>query len=477
MGMETLTIINGRVIDPASGLDEVLDVRLVGGRVEAVGRLTESERSSLDGPVLDASGLLVCPGLIDPHVHLREPGQEEKETIATGSAAAVAGGFTSVCCMPNTVPAIDDDARVEFVYRRAQRAGLANVFPVGAITRGREGRELAEIGLMAEAGAVGFSDDGVAVASAGVMSKAMTYIAMTGKVVMQHCEDPELGGGVMNAGALATKLGLAGWPRVAEELIIQRDILLNVSQNLGARYHVQHLSSGGSVEMVRQARADLFGQVHITAEASPHHLLLTEETCRDYNPMYKMNPPLRQRRDVEAILEGIADGTITVLATDHAPHTPEEKALEFDRAPYGIVGLESALACYIRALIEPEIIDWPAMLAMVTINPARLCGLTGKGTLAPTSDGDVTLIDPTQSWTIDADRFAGRSRNCPFDGWMVRGRAVGTIVGGQIKLLRDPERLRSPNTTTARPPADERELLISLDNRLAQWPETAGVRN
>lgn len=436
--MSTLTIRGGRVIDPANQIDEVTDLVLDAGKVARLGKVTKPT-----GRVINAAGCIVSPGLIDIHVHFREPGQEEKETIATGAAAAVNGGFTSVCCMPNTKPALDDDSRVEFVYRQAQRAHLANVYPVGAITKGREGKELAEIALMAASGAVGFTDDGVGVASAAVMNKALTYIAMTGKVLMQHCEDPELGGGVMNAGSLATRLGLPGWPRVAEEAMIQRDILLNLSQNIGCRYHVQHLSSGGSVEMIRRARHDLFGQAHVTAEASPHHLLLTEDSCATYDPNFKMNPPLRTRRDIEAILAGIKDGTITILATDHAPHTREEKELEFSAAPFGILGLECALPLYIRSLIESGTIDWPQMLAMMTVNPARLCPLPGKGTLAIGADADVTIIDPKDQWTVDVNDFKSKSRNCPFDGWKVTGRAIATIVGGEIKLLRDKSRMKS----------------------------------
>ncbi len=458
--MPTLAIRNGRVIDPANDLDEVTDLLIVDGKVRKLGRLSNDEAASADEGCIDASGCIVSPGLIDVHVHFREPGQEEKETIATGSAAAIAGGFTSVCCMPNTEPAIDDDGRVDFVYHMAARANLANVFPVGAVTRGREGKELAEIGLMAEAGAVGFTDDGVAVGSANVMAKALTYITMTGKVLMQHCEDPELGGGVMNAGTLSTRLGLAGWPRVAEELIIQRDVLLNQSQHLGCRYHVQHVSSGGSVDILRRARHDLFGQAHITAEASPHHLLLTEEQCAHYETNYKMNPPLRSRRDIEALRAGIVDGTITILATDHAPHTQEEKELEFAAAPFGIIGLESALPMYRLALIETETIDWPQMLAMMTINPARLCQLEGKGTLSEGADGDVTIIDPKLEWTIDATQFASKSRNCPWDGQKATGRAVATIVGGQVKLIRDPDRLRcSPGEAK---PIEAGDLLMGL---------------
>lgn len=442
--MPRLTIRNGRVIDPAQQLDQQTDVVLEHGKVIFIGKVTDPATDG-DSRVIDASGCIVSPGLIDIHVHFREPGQEHKETIATGSAAAVAGGFTSVCCMPNTSPALDDDSRIEYVYRQAQRANLANVFPVGAITKGRKGEELAEIALMSASGAVGFSDDGVAVASASVMNKALAYIAMTGKVLMQHCEDPELGGGAMNAGAIATRLGLAGWPRVAEELIIQRDILLNRHQNFAARYHVQHLSSGGSVELIRQARADLFGQAAVTAEASPHHLLLTDEACVGYDTNYKMNPPLRSRRDVEALLEGVRDGTITILATDHAPHTQSEKELEFAAAPYGIVGLEPALALYVKALIDSETIDWPHLLALMTINPALLCGLTGKGTLAVGADADVTIINPNHTSTITDESFAGKSRNCPFIGWEINTLPLATIVAGDIKILRDPARLRGGN--------------------------------
>ncbi len=443
----TLILQGGRVIDPANDIDRIADIVLVGGKVQSVGRVSRPD--TVGDSVLDCSGLIVTPGLIDIHVHFREPGQEEKETIATGAAAAIEGGFTSVCCMPNTSPALDDDGRIEFVYHQARRADLANVFPIGAITKAREGKALAEIGLMAAAGAVGFSDDGVAVASAAVMAKALAYVAMTGRVLMQHCEDPELGGGAMNAGPLATRLGLAGWPRVAEEVIIQRDILLNMRQHIGCRYHVQHLSSGGSVALIRRARHDLFGQAHITAEVSPHHLLLTEDECRTYDPNYKMNPPLRSRRDIEELLLGVKEGVITILATDHAPHTQEEKEVEFAAAAYGILGLECALPLYIKALIETGTLDWPAMIAMMTVNPARLCPLPGKGELSPGGDADITLIDPKENWTIDAQEFKSKSRNCPFHGWSVTGRAVGAIVGGNVKMLRDPARASQLEPTPA----------------------------
>jgi dihydroorotase len=464
--MARIVLQGGRVLDPANDLDTVTDLTLDQGRVASLDRVSKPE--TVADQVIDASGLIVAPGLIDPHVHLREPGQEDKETIATGASAAVAGGFTTICCMPNTAPTLDDDSRVEFVYRQAERAGLAHVYPVGAVTRRREGKELAEIGLMAQAGAVGFTDDGTAVGSAGVMHKALSYVAMTGQVLMQHCEDPELGGGVMNASALATRLGLAGWPRVAEELIIQRDLMLGRHQNFAARYHVQHLSSGGSVELIRQARRDLFAHEQVTAEVTPHHLLLTEDACADYDPNFKMNPPLRTERDIEALLEGIADGTITVLGTDHAPHTKEEKELEFAAAPFGIIGLESALAMYVKALIDSETIDWPHLIRMMSANPAALCHLTDKGALHIGADADVTLIDPNHGWTIDADTFASKARNCPFHGWAARGRAIGTIVAGQIKLLRDGERLRQTPKDTAPIPGEARDLLADGNPALAR---------
>jgi dihydroorotase len=450
--MAKLTLIGGRLIDPANDIDTVTDLVLDDGKVAFIGK-----QSTPDGPTLDASGCIVAPGLIDVHVHFREPGQEEKETIATGSAAAVAGGFTSVCCMPNTSPTIDDDSMIEFVYKQAAKANLANVYPIGAATKKREGEELAEIGLMHKAGAVGFSDDGTPVGSAKVMHQALRYIAMTGQVFMQHCEDPELGGGAMNAGPLASKLGLPGWPALAEELMIARDIMIAESLNYSARWHAQHMTTAGGAALLREARAryveavkvggaprDAFadtGLGRITGEVSPHHLLLTEQACANYDTLAKMNPPLRTQRDIDALLEAVADGTISLLATDHAPHTREQKEREFALAPYGIIGLECALALYIKALIEPGVIDWPRLIAMTSTNHAQLCGLKGKGTLSVGADADVTVIDPQHEWTIDVGTFAGKSANCPFDGWDVKGRAIATIVGGQTKLCLDPGRI------------------------------------
>ncbi len=439
---ETLLIKSGRVIDPASKHDAVADVLLEHGKVMGIFKPGKAPlKPKVKVKTIDAKGCIVTPGLIDTHTHMREPGNEEKETILTGATAAVRGGYTSICCMPNTQPAIDDNGRIEFIYRQSLQADMANVFPLGTITKRREGKELAEIGLMAGAGAVGFSDDGFGVASASVMSKVLSYIAMTGKPLMQHCEDADLAGGAMNAGALASKLGIAGMPRVAEELMLQRDLLLNLGQNIGCKYHMLHVSTAGAVERLRQARATPEGARLITAEATPHHLLLTEEACSDYNSVFKVNPPLRTKKDNAALVEGVKDGTITILATDHAPHTREEKELEFAQAPYGMIGLECSLALFIKALVNSGAIDWAKLVELMTLNPAQLVGLSNKGRLAPGMDADVTVINPEHEWTIDSAQFASKSRNCPFDGWKVKGRAVVTVVGGSVKFALDDTRL------------------------------------
>ncbi len=423
MAPPTILIKNGRVIDPGQSLDQVCDVLLADGRVRQVGRVTAKAEQTID-----AKGLIVSPGLIDIHVHLREPGDEEEETVASGSAAAVAGGFTSIACMANTRPPLDDATAIEFIYRQAARAGRCNVFPIGAITKGRAGKELAEMGQMVRAGAVGFSDDGSCVANSAVMLRAFQYIRMFDRPIIQHCEDRDLSaGGVMHAGYASVRLGLPGIPAMAEELILQRD--LRLARETNARYHVAHVSAAGSVNLVRRAKHD---GVRVTAEVCPHHLLLTDEACAAYDPNLKMNPPLRGRDDVRACLDGVVDGTIDCLVTDHAPHATQEKELTFNDAPFGIIGLETALPLYVKALIEPGLLDWPALIERMTTRPARVLGLT-KGSLREGADADVTLIDPKAAWTIDVGSFHSKSRNCPFDGWQVTGRAVATIVGGEIK--------------------------------------------
>ncbi len=440
--MPSILITNGRLIDPASGRDEVTDVAIQDGTVVEIGRGLASAGAD---EVIDAEGLIVSPGLIDPHVHLRQPGQSERETIETGTAAAVAGGFTTVVCMPNTAPAIDTPEVVEWVIAKAAAVGLCRVFPVGAASVGRKGEQLAEIGLMADAGAVGFSDDGDVVADAGLMLSALRAVKQTGFAFMQHCQEPSLTRGAsMNAGPLATRLGLIGWPSVAEEIIIERDIRLN--RAIGCRYHVQHISAAGSVEIVRAARSNADGRELITAEASPHHLLLTDDACDGYNTNAKMNPPLRTQTDCDAIRQGVADGVITVLGTDHAPHTAESKAADFESASFGITGLETALPLYAEALVHSGAIDWPRLIKLMTLNPAKLCGLEGHG-LGQISVGgpaDLTLIDPDQVWTHRVEDSRSKARNSPFDGRTLRGRAVATIVNGEIRH-RDP--VRSPAAT------------------------------
>ena len=423
--MSTVLIQNGTLLDPSAGdAERRADLLLRDGKVAAVGtNLGKADR------VIDAAGKYVTPGLIDIHVHFREPGDEEEETVASGAAAAVAGGFTTVCCMPNTKPSLDNEGMIEFILREAKRARLANVYPIGAITKGREGKELAEIGSMHERGAVAFSDDGVGVADPSVMRKALQYCRMFDALIMQHCEEPALTGGSMHAGLVSTSLGLSGVPAEAEQLMIARDILLD--RTIGCRYHVQHISTAGSVELVRRAKRD--GMHWVTAEVAPHHLLLTDEACRSYDTNYKMNPPLRTAADVRACIEGVKDGTIDVLATDHAPHLAEEKELEFPYAPFGILGLEPALPLYVKALVEPGHITWMRLVEMMSTRPAQLVKLGSKGTLHVGGDADVTIIDPALKWRIDIEQFKSKSRNCPFHGWDVTGRAVMTIVGGDVK--------------------------------------------
>ena len=420
---QSILIRGGRVIDPSQEIDEVLDVRIAGGTIAAIGRAAAGGADE----TIDAGGRLVVPGLIDMHVHLREPGFEDKETIESGTAAAVAGGFTAVACMPNTEPPLHSDAQIEFVLRQAERVAHCRVYPIGAITKDRAGRELAEIGLMVRAGAVAFSDDGTGIADAGVCLRAMRYVGQFGCLFIQHCEEPSLSGGVMNAGVTATRLGLPGMPAIAEVVMAQRDITL--ARAAGVRYHVAHVSSAQTVELVRRAKAE---GAAVTAEVCPHHLLLTEECCATYDTNYKISPPLRTQADVDACRAGVADGTIDCLVTDHAPHTHSEKELGFLDAPFGIVGLETALGLFVKALIEPGLIDWPELIRAMSTRPAELLGIAG-GTLRVGRPADVTIIDPRAEWTVDAARLRSRSQNTPFDGWTLRGRAERTIVGGALR--------------------------------------------
>jgi len=417
-----LLIKGGRVICPAQGIDRKADVLIRDGRIAAIGEFEETVGT------LDARGMVVAPGLIDMHVHFREPGKEEEETIASGSAAAVAGGFTTVAVMPNTDPPVDDEAAVAFQVRQGERAGKARVVPVGCVSAGRAGEHIAELGQMTRAGAVAFSDDGSCVANARLMRGALQYASMFDKPIIDHCEDADLmGKGVMHRGVWSVKLGLDGIPPAAEEIMVARDITL--AEATGGRLHVAHVSAEGSIDLIRRAKAR---GVAVTCEATVHHLVLTDEYVASFDPVYKMNPPLRSDEHLEALRAALADGTIDAIVTDHAPHAPEEKDVEFSEAPFGVIGLESAIPVLVTRLIAPGLLSWPQAIEAMTVAPARILGLEG-GTLEVGRPADVTVIDPDAEWTLDAAAFASKSRNCPFDGWHVRGRALVTIVGGEIK--------------------------------------------
>jgi dihydroorotase len=420
----SLLIRNGRVVDPAASVDAVQDVLVAGDRIERLGR----ELPAPDGAtVVDATGKVVCPGFIDIHVHLREPGFEYKETVATGTRAAAAGGFTAVCCMANTHPVNDNRSITDYIRARAATEGAVRVYPIGAVTRGLGGKELAELAELAEAGCVAFSDDGKCVMNAALYRRAMEYTLPFGAPVISHAEDDHLAdGGAMHEGVVSTELGMPGVPAAAEDVMVARDILL--AELTGAHLHIAHVSTAGAVRLVREAKAR---GVHVTAEVTPHHLLLTDEAVRSFDANTKMNPPLRSRRDAEALLEGLLDGTIDCIATDHAPHAQSEKEGEFDLAAFGIVGLETAVGLLLDRLVRPGILPLPTLVARLSRNPARLLGLPG-GSLAPGAPADLTILDPAAEWTVNPARFESRSRNTPFGGWSLTGRPWKTIVGGRI---------------------------------------------
>lgn len=419
-----LLIKNGHVIDPANNIDRDCDVLIADGQIAEVG-----EVQTADTRIIDASGKLVVPGLIDIHVHFREPGDEEEETIASGSAAAVAAGFTSVVCMPNTKPTIENETDVEYIHRKARQARKTHVYTMGAITKGREGVELAEMGFMSEAGAVGFTDDGRGVCDPAVMLRALKYAAMFDVVIAQHCQDQRYAGdGVMNAGYYSTILGLPGIDPLAEEAMLWRDI--QFVKKTGVRYHAQHISTAGSVELIRDAKEQ---GLPVSCEVTPHHLLLTEADCAEYDTNFKVNPPLRTSDDVRALTKAVADGVVDALVTDHAPHLQSEKELEFLAAPFGIVGLECALGLYVKALIEPGVLDWPGLIELISTKPAKIIGVD-KGTLGKGKQADVTIIDPDAAYKIDTNSFRSKSRNCPYHGWAVKGKVEKTIVGGEIRF-------------------------------------------
>ena len=420
----SLLIRGGRIVDPANAVDAVQDLLIENGQIARMAaRITPPQ----DATVVDAAGKLVCPGFIDMHVHLREPGHEYKETVATGTRAAAAGGFTAVCCMANTSPVNDTRAVTDYILAKARSEGVVRVYPIGAVTRGLEGEELAELAELAEAGCVGFSDDGKCVMNAELYRRAMEYTLPFGAPVISHAEDDHLaGGGAMHEGVVSTELGIPGVPAAAEDVMVARDILL--AELTGAHLHIAHLSTAGAVRLVREAKAR---GVHVTAEVTPHHLLLTDEAVRSFDGNMKMNPPLRSKRDAEAVLEGLIDGTIDCIATDHAPHALSEKEGEFDHAASGIVGLETAVSLMMDRLVRPGIVPLATLVARLSRDPARLLGLPG-GSLTAGAPADLTLLDPAAEWTVDPARFESKSRNTPFGGWTLTGRPWKTIVGGRI---------------------------------------------
>lgn len=423
---DLLLIAGGTVIDPANGIDAERDVLIADGVIRAVAEAGSLRREAKGADVIEAVGCWVTPGLVDMHVHLREPGYEYRETVATGADAAVAGGFTSVACMANTKPVNDNAAVTEYILDRARMARKAHVFPIGAVSVGLAGKQLAEIGEMRRAGIVAVSDDGHAINDSGLMRRALEYSRLFDMAVIAHEEDCGLAhGGVMNEGPTSIRMGLKGMPAAAEEAMIARDISL--AELTGGRLHIAHVSTVGSVELVRQAKRR---GLAVTAEATPHHLFLTEEAVQGYDSNAKMNPPLRRERDVEALREGLRDGTVEVIASDHAPHHADEKEVEFDQANFGIIGLETTLPLALR-LVHEAGLSRERMVRALTIAPARILGIA-RGTLAPGAVGDVTVIDPDVSWTYRVAETRSKSRNSPFDGWEMKGRARCTIVAGRV---------------------------------------------
>ncbi len=429
---ESLAVRGGRVIDPANGVDAVADVLIVDGRIAAVGPDAGKGASE----TLDARGLVVCPGFVDIHTHLREPGFEHKETIATGTLAAARGGFTTVCAMPNTEPPADNAAAIEFVLRAARAQGAVRVLPVGCVTRGRAGKELADLAELAQAGTIAFSDDGAPVADAHLMRRALEYAGMLGAPIVDHCEEPSLAkGGVMHEGWVSTRLGLRGVPAAAEEAMVARNVAL--AAETGSRVHIAHVSTAGSVEIIRRAKAT---GIPVTAEVTPHHLALTHEAVMlgaaetpgmlAYDTNAKVNPPLRTQSDADACVAGLLDGTIDCIATDHAPHAIQDKLCEFDLAAFGISGLETALGLCLSRL------DLAVAIARLTVAPVRALGLDarieGLGTLSAGAPGDVALIDPEAEWMVEPERFASKGKNTPLAGRRLTGRVVATVYEGRV---------------------------------------------
>ena len=420
--MTTTVIRNGRVIDPANKRNEIADLAIVDGEIAEISTIKNQKSEEID-----AKGSIVAPGLIDMHVHLREPGFSHKETIESGARAAAAGGFTTIVCMPNTSPAADNPATIAWIKNRAADRACVHVLPTGTISKNLAGEELAPIGSLGQAGVVAITDDGHCVQNNELMRRAVEYARMVGLPVLDHCQDYNLvGNGVVHEGYWSTLLGLPGWPSAGEEAIVARNILL--AQLCDHHIHCQHVSAAGSVRLIREARAR---GVKISGEVCPHHIALTDEAIQNFDTNYKMNPPLRSRADIDAVLEGIADGTLSILCSDHAPHAGFEKEVEFDQAPFGIVGLETELGLFIDLLVHKHRkIDIGRLIEMYTMEPAKLLRLEA-GTLSLGANADVTIIDPDLEWPVSSVAFQSAAQNSPFDGWKLKGRAVRTIVSGK----------------------------------------------
>lgn len=419
-----LLIKNGRVVDPESQTDERLDILVENGRIVAIEKNIKTQAHRC----IDATDLVVAPGFIDMHVHLREPGQEHKETIRTGARAAAKGGFTSIACMPNTSPVNDNLSVTDYIISEAKKSAVVNVFPVAAVTKGLKGEELTDMADLAKAGAIAFSDDGQPVFNSEVMRRALEYTKLVDSLIIDHCEDKELSrDGVMHEGRYSYLYGLKGIPSSAEEISVSRNILL--SETAGMPIHIAHLSVMGAAVLIRNAKKK---KVKVTAEVTPHHLLLEDVLLKNYDTNLKMNPPLRSRTDVKAMVKAMRDGTIDVIATDHAPHTPDEKAVEFDLAPFGVIGLETAVPLILDRFVHKKTITLSRFIEMISLNPARILRLHKKGRIAPGMDGDLTLLDLNKVTVVDVDAFESKSRNCPFDGWELRGCPVKTVVNGNI---------------------------------------------
>ncbi len=420
--MRPLILAGGRVIDPSRGYDDIADVLIRDGVIEGI----ETRLTPPDGAdVVDVAGKVVAPGLVDVHVHLREPGREDSETVQTGAQSAAAGGFSAVCAMPNTDPVTDNQAAVGFIVKQAAAAGAARVYPIGAISVGQRGEQLAEFGEMVGAGAVAVSDDGHPVVSSHLMRTALEYARSFDIPVAEHCEEPALAKtGVMHAGVVATRLGLSGIPAAAEDVMVARNILL--AQLTGGHIHLCHISTRGSVDLIRWGKER---GINVTAEATPHHFALTHEACEGYDTNAKMNPPLREVADVEAVRAGLRDGTLDVIVTDHAPHTYEAKEREFDDAPFGVVGLETSLGLGMKELVGRNLLALPELIDRMSTQPARIFHLPG-GTLRRGAPADVVVFDPVAAWRVDPERFLSRSRNTPFAGWELVGKVERTLVNG-----------------------------------------------